>query len=187
MMEPKADGEDNTSEKPGSWSVLKKSFEILVRREFYLLFFTRMSFTIITFTMSTYYKSFAFTFIKSDRFITTYIGTISGLLQLVGRTSYGLAVDFIPYKWVMCFQTALLGTLVASLYVTVGLGHVAFTLWMYLIYMTAPGIFAILPGDCRHNHGFSMYKVHNFFDKRAYSSQTKLPHYRLIVCFCSRE
>ena len=45
----------------------------------------------------------------------------------------------------MSFQTAMLGTLVASLYGSAQLGTAAFTIWMYLIYATFPGIFTVLP------------------------------------------
>ena len=54
---------------------------VLTVREFYLLFLTRMGFTMITNSVPTYYKAFALTFIDDDKFITTAIGTMSGQLR----------------------------------------------------------------------------------------------------------
>ncbi len=67
----------------------------------------------------------------------------------MGRTGYGLALDVFPYRWVMCFETGVLVILMSSLYATVDLGAGAFVAWMYLIYVTMPGIFAVLPGKTK--------------------------------------
>ena len=64
--------------------------DILTRREFYLLFFTRMSFVMSVFTLTTFYKAFALTFIDDDHFITTYVGTFTGALQVGGKCSISL-------------------------------------------------------------------------------------------------
>ena len=68
-------------------------------------------------------------------------------------TSYSrnTGMGLILFEWspfhriLMSFQTAMLGTLVASLYGSAQLGTAAFTAWMYLIYATFPGIFTVLP------------------------------------------
>ena len=62
------------------------------------------------------------------------------------RFFYGFALDRIPYRIVLCFQTGLMAVLVGTLYWTSTLGKEVFTIWMYLLYATFPGIFSILPG-----------------------------------------
>ena len=122
------------------------SSKILTRQEYYLLILTRLSFTILTFSISTYYKAFTLTFIESDAYITNFIGTVFGVVQCIGRFFYGFALDRIPYRIVLCFQTGLMAVLVGTLYLTSALGKEIFTLWMYLLNATFPGIFSILPG-----------------------------------------
>jgi len=125
--------------------ILEYRTKILSRRDFYILFITRFGFNLNSLTLGATFKPFAQTFIADDRYITYAIGAVSAIFQIMSRMSYGLAVDLIPYKWVICFQSLCLFSSFASLYFTAALGRAAFTLWMYFIFLTFPGIYAIIP------------------------------------------
>ena len=136
---------------PWSWSKIKAELNeykenVPVRREFYLLFLTRISITVIIFTITTYYKSFGLTFIDSDSFISNYIGTVSGIMQWTSRMVYGFAFDRIPYKVIMCWMQGVLTVVIGTLYFTSELGRGSFLVWMYLIYLNFPGFYALVPG-----------------------------------------
>lgn len=140
------------------WSSLKEALKgfgssVLTRREFYLLFITRFCFTIVTQTIPTYYKAFGLTFIQSDSFITNYIGTFSGIMQWISRMAYGFALDWLPYKIVVCFQSGILAVFVGTFYLTCEMGKIAYLIWMYIIYLTFPAIYAILPAKCTEVFG----------------------------------
>ena len=142
---------ESVSDRSLSWSKIKKELNeyqrhVAVRKEFYLLFLTRTSITIIIYTVTTYYKSFGLTFIDSDSFISNYVGTVSGIMQWTARMSYGFAFDRIPYKFILCWMQGVLTIVIGTLYFTSYLGKAAFVVWMYLIYLNFPGFYALIPG-----------------------------------------
>ena len=51
-----------------------------------------MSYAIAFTGILTYYKTFAMTFLKSDRFVTIYIGSVTGVCQFISRIFYGIAM-----------------------------------------------------------------------------------------------
>ena len=148
---PQTPEEKAAKKEPWSWSKIKdemKEFKAHVpnRREFYLLFLSRMSITVIIFTVTTYYKSFGLTFINSDSFISNYVGTLSGIFQWTSRMFYGFSFDRIPYKVLIGWMQGVLTVVIGTLYFTHDLGRGAFLVWMYLIYLNFPGFYAIIPG-----------------------------------------
>ncbi len=88
-------------------------------------------------------------YIDDDAFITNYVSTISGVSQMTSRFLYGSLLDYIPFRILLGFQSLLLGVAVALLYTVASMGKAAFALWMHLIYLTFPGIYAILPGTLK--------------------------------------
>ena len=93
-------------------------------------------------------KSFGLIFIGGDNvdaFITNWIGSPSGIMQYIGRVFYGSMLDRFPFKLVLGFQTILLTSLVGTLYFTSQLGEIAYVIWLWIIYMTCPGIYPMIP------------------------------------------
>ena len=97
---------------PGvSW---KQAFK---RKEFYLLWATRLSVVLITQVVAAMYKSFGQTFIYDDQFLA-FVGSISAIFNCSGRLVYGLIMDKTSYRIGMSIEAILLTLLVSTFYLT---------------------------------------------------------------------
>ena len=82
-----------------------------------------------------------------DAFITLWVSTLSGLSQMTSRFVYGTLLDVVPFSLLVGVQSLILGTAFVFFYPVALLGEVPYVLWLHLIYITFPGIYAILPGE----------------------------------------
>ena len=87
------------------------------RREFYLLWVTRLSVVLITQVVAAMYKSFGQTFILDDQFLAM-VGSISSVFNCSGRLVYGLIMDKTSYRIGMSIEAVLLSLLVSTFYLT---------------------------------------------------------------------
>ena len=142
---------------------------VLKRKQFYLLMGVRFGFTIVVYVVPPYYKAFGLAldcrycnisvyrdtlnqmlFIADDdAFITLWVSTLSGLTQMTSRFVYGSLLDFVPFSLLVGVQSLILGTGLIFFYTMANLGEIPYVLWLHLIYLTFPGIYAILPGECQ--------------------------------------
>jgi hypothetical protein len=67
---------------------------------------------------------------------------------MTSRLIYGILLDYIPFRLLIGFQSIVLAVGVALFYTIANLGEITYTLGMHLIYLTFPGIYAILPAKC---------------------------------------
>ena len=82
-----------------------------------------------------------------DAYITLWVSTLSGLSQMTSRFVYGTLLDVVPFSLLVGVQSLILGTAFVFFYPVALLGEVPYVLWLHLIYITFPGIYAILPGE----------------------------------------
>ena len=66
---------------------------------------------------------------------------------MTSRFVYGTLLDVVPFSLLVGVQSLILGTAFVFFYPVALLGEVPYVLWLHLIYITFPGIYAILPGD----------------------------------------
>ena len=97
--------------------MLTTGLEALARKEFYLLWVTRLSVVMISNVISAYYKAFGQTFIKDDRFLSI-IGAITSVFNCSGRLVYGMIMDKFAYKVSMTIEACLLIILMSTFNLT---------------------------------------------------------------------
>ena len=95
--------------------------EALKRREFYLLWVTRLSVVMLSNVVSAYYKVFGQTFIRNDKFLSL-VGSISSIFNCAGRLLWGFIMDRIGYKMSMSILAILLVMLMSTFYITSFIG-----------------------------------------------------------------
>jgi len=123
-------------------------------KAFYLLWVNRLSNVMISDIITGLYKSFGTTFIKNDKFLSL-VGTIASVFNCSGRILYGVIMDNSSYRFAMITLTTLLTILSSTFYLTSLLpmdsmlqlspAKVFFALWVWLIYLTFPGTYAMQP------------------------------------------
>ena len=91
--------------------------QALCRREFYILWVTRLSVVLITQVVAAMYKAFGQTFIYDDQFLAM-VGSISSVFNCSGRLVYGLIMDKTSYRVGMSIEAVILSILVSSFYLT---------------------------------------------------------------------
>lgn len=91
--------------------------QALCRREFYLLWVTRLSVVLITQVVAAMYKSFGQTFIYDDQFLSM-VGSMASVFNCSGRLVYGLIMDKTSYRVGMSIEAVILSILVSSFYLT---------------------------------------------------------------------
>ncbi len=138
---------------------------VLTSPAFYLMLVFRLTYTFVIFTVPNYYKAFGLALgckliqvflralIKSclgslvdDAFITNYVGTLSGISQMTSRFIYGSLLDIVPFSLLVGVQSVALACFIGLLYTMSNLGRAPYAIWMHLIYLTFPGMYAIIPG-----------------------------------------
>jgi len=95
--------------------------EALMRKEFYLLWFTRLSVVMVTQVIAAYYKTFGQTFIKDDQFLAI-VGAVTSIFNCTGRLLYGFIMDKTAYKVAMSIEASLLVLLMSTFYLTSMIG-----------------------------------------------------------------
>ena len=91
--------------------------EALTRKEFYLLWFTRLCVVMLSNVVSAYYKALGQTFIRDDQFLSM-VGAITSVFNCSGRVLYGLVMDRWAYKVSMSLEAVLLILLMSTFYLT---------------------------------------------------------------------
>ena len=91
--------------------------QALCRREFYLLWVTRLSVVLITQVVAAMYKAFGQTFIFDDQFLAL-VGSAASVFNCSGRLVYGLIMDKSSYRIGMSIEAVILSLLVSSFYLT---------------------------------------------------------------------
>ncbi len=84
--------------------------------------------------------------LDDDAFITNYVGSLSGVSQMVSRFVYGLLFDFAPFKPLVGFQAILLAADVALLYTLSAASRASYVIAFHIVFLTFPGAFTIFPG-----------------------------------------
>ena len=136
-----------------TWSNIKSEFGlfydvVLKSPAFYFLLVPRMGVVVIDSITFAYYKAFGLSFIKSDVFITTFVGSLAGVFNSLGRIVYGAAFDALPYKVVMGMLMASLAILLGTLYFTASMGKFALMAWMWAIFFTSPSVYGVIVTKC---------------------------------------
>ena len=91
--------------------------EAIKRKEFYILWTTRLSVVMLSNVISAYYKVFGQTFIRDDKFLSL-VGSISSIFNCSGRLLWGLIMDRVGYKVSMSIVATLLALLVSTFFLT---------------------------------------------------------------------
>ena len=91
--------------------------QALCRKEFYLLWITRLSVVLITQVVAAMYKAFGQTFIFDDQFLAM-VGSAASVFNCSGRLIYGLIMDKTSYRIGMSIEAVILSLLVSSFYLT---------------------------------------------------------------------
>ena len=97
--------------------IIDQLIEAFTRREFYLLWVTRLSVVMLSNVISAYYKAFGQTFIHDDRFLSI-VGAITSVFNCSGRLFYGFIMDKFAYKVSMSIEACLLIILMSTFYLT---------------------------------------------------------------------
>ena len=95
--------------------------EAFSRKEFYLLWVTRLSVVMLSNVISAFYKVFGQTFIRDDKFLSV-VGSINSVFNCSGRLLYGLIMDKFAYKVSMSIEAVLLVLLMSTFYLTSMIG-----------------------------------------------------------------
>ena len=91
--------------------------EAFRRKEFYILWFTRLSVVLITQVVAALYKAFGTTFINDDQFLSV-VGAAASVFNCSGRLVYGFIMDKSSYKVGMSIEATMLTILVSTFYLT---------------------------------------------------------------------
>ena len=91
--------------------------QALRRKEFYILWVTRLSVVLITQVVAAMYKAFGQTFIFDDQFLAM-VGSAASVFNCSGRLVYGLIMDKTSYRIGMSIEAVILSLLVSSFYLT---------------------------------------------------------------------
>ena len=80
-------------------------------------------------------------------------GSFSSLFNALGRISWGQLGDTVSFRTAIVLLSALFAALVASFWVTQGLGRWAFGLWVCAAFFCLGGNFALFPAATAKNFG----------------------------------
>ncbi|GAB1603117.1 monocarboxylate transporter 12-like isoform X1 [Argonauta hians] len=125
-------------------------------RQFYLLWLILLCLNQSTDFFAALYKAYGQTFIHNDYFLSM-TGALSSVANAISRLMWGYIGDKISFKWAMMCLSLILATLLCSLRLTELGGQYMYCVWVFLLYLTFPGTFALLPAA-----------THRYFGKKNY-------------------
>lgn len=118
--------------------------EMLKCKQFYILWFTFFLNNQIVTYINSMYKAYGQTFIRDDQFLAT-VGAVAAVFNSSGRVLWGWVMDKSSYKICMIVLTIGVSILLATLGLTPYGGKVMFAIWIWAIYFTFSGTYALLP------------------------------------------
>ncbi|KAK3868215.1 hypothetical protein Pcinc_026381 [Petrolisthes cinctipes] len=90
------------------------------------------------------YKSFGLTFIGNDHFLAE-IGSLAAIFNAGGRIFWGRLMDYTSFKISMRILCLILMFLFGTFPLTQHLNKTGFAFWLWLIFFTFSGTFALMP------------------------------------------
>ncbi|XP_068240494.1 oxalate:formate antiporter-like isoform X2 [Palaemon carinicauda] len=118
--------------------------QVLRNKLFYMLWFIYMFNGIAISYVSAMYKTFGQTFIKDDHFLAM-VGSLAALFNASGRILWGRIMDKTSFKTTLRILSTLFSILLCTIPLTKHMGKPGYTVWVWCIYLTFSGIFAIMP------------------------------------------
>ncbi|XP_076055964.1 apicoplast pyruvate carrier 1-like isoform X2 [Oratosquilla oratoria] len=135
-----------------------RPMEMLKYKEFYMIWSIFLLNTVAIGYINAMYKSFGLTFIDDDLFLAQ-VGSFAAIFNAGGRVVWGRLMDKTSFKVSMRLLTLLLTILFATLPLTVYMGRIAFTGWVWAIFLTFSGTFVLLPTVIEKAFGSQFYSA----------------------------
>lgn len=118
--------------------------EVLRTKLFYILWFIYMFNGVAVSYISAMYKTFGQTFIKDDHFLAM-VGSLAALFNASGRILWGRIMDKTSFKTSLRILSTLFSILLCTLPTTKYMGKPGYAVWIWCIYLTFSGTFAVMP------------------------------------------
>lgn len=118
--------------------------QMLKERDFYLLWFSMLFITQTVTFLNSMYKAFGQTFISNDLFLAM-VGSISALVNSLGRVVWGTLSDRFGYKKCMVVECTLTCMLISTHSLVPSGGQPAFAAWMWMLSLSLAGTFVLIP------------------------------------------
>ena len=125
---------------------------VLCKLNFYLLWFMFFLGGISVNFISSLYKQFGLEEFGNDHFLSA-VGSVSSVFNFLGRLLWGLLADTVTYKFALTCQTALMTSLLLTLYLTVFGGRWMFLFWVCGLFFCVGGIFSLFPAATVRSFG----------------------------------
>ncbi|KAG0729950.1 Oxalate:formate antiporter [Chionoecetes opilio] len=135
-----------------------KPAEIIKNRTFYVLWLMYFFNTIAIGYINAMGKSFGQTFIKDDHFLAAMV-SLAAIFNAGGRVVWGRLMDLTSFRVAMRLLTSVLALLFATMPLTASMGRAAFTLWLWAIFFTFSGTFALMPTAIEKAFGAEHYSA----------------------------
>lgn len=118
--------------------------ELIRHKTFYVFWLIYLFNTIAIGYINAMYKSFGQTFIHDDHFLSK-IGSFAAIFNAGGRVMWGRLMDKTSFKVSMLLLATVLCILFGTFPLTIYMGKVGFTIWVWLIFLTFSGTFVLMP------------------------------------------
>lgn len=112
---------------------------------FYMLWFSFVLSLLVPAVITSYYKTFGQAFIKNDQYLSL-VGSISSILNAVGRPMWGVLLDRFPFKVCLLLLDSSLLCFTITLYISKIIeSETMLMIWICALYLSFCGIYVIMP------------------------------------------
>ena len=118
--------------------------QVLLKPNFYILWFMFLSNGMAVIFTSTLYKIFGQEFITDDHYFAA-VGSVSAIFNCAGRIVWGLVADLISYKFSLVIISAVMTIFILTFYSTILGGQVMYFIWVCVIFFCIGGNFSLFP------------------------------------------
>ena len=118
--------------------------QVLLKPNFYILWFMFLSNGIAVIFTSTLYKIFGQEFITDDHYFAA-VGSVSAIFNCAGRIVWGLVADLVSYKFSLVIISAVMTIFMLTFYSTILGGRVMYFVWVCVIFFCIGGNFSLFP------------------------------------------
>lgn len=134
--------------------------KLLQDRNFYLLWLMFFAAGIVAAFIIELYKAFGFEIVTDDDYFLTIVGSVSALLNSLGRVPWGLLIDFTGYKFAFIFHGSFTAMFLSTLYTASAVGgEVFYFIWVCVIFCGVGAYFAFFPTAVANSFGVHHYSM----------------------------
>jgi MFS family permease len=135
-----------------------KPFQMVKKQSFYMLWFAFLFNGLAVLFTATLYKFFGLRIKAGDHFLAA-VGSVSAILNCVGRIVWGIVADKVSYKFALTIISSIMTIFLLTIYIASQGSKWLFLVWVCVLFFCIGGNFSVFPTAVARAYGIQYVSV----------------------------